>query len=157
MANASLVTPEPGKRFMRKLTHELVQSLPADGRDRIIFDAGTEGFGIRVTAAGRKIFIAQARMGGRILRSAVGTFPEMTVRRAREEALAVRAAIRRGEDPRAERAARIKAIEAGAITVSAFTDRWLVEYVRPKLKRRTIADYERLLEQKIKPALGHLL
>jgi integrase len=142
---------------MPKLTQELVESLPADGRDRIIFDAGTEGFGIRVTATGRKIFIAQARSAGKVRRTSVGTFPEMTVKRARQEALPVRAAMRRDEDPRAERAARIKAIEAGTVTVSAFADRWLAEYVRLKLKRRTIADYERLLEQKIKPALGHLL
>lgn len=50
-----------------------------------------------------------------------------------------------------------KASENGATTVTAFSERWLAEHVRPKRKPRTISDYERLLEQKILPALGHLL
>jgi len=140
---------------MRKLTEDMVEALPVDGRDRITFDAG--GFGLRVTRAGRKIFIAQARMGGRVCRISVGTFPEMTVRKARTDALAAVAAMKNGEDPRAARAVRAKAIEAGETTVSAFAERWLAEYVRPKLKPRTVADYERLIEQKIGPAFGHLL
>jgi integrase len=45
---------------------------------------------------------------------------------------------------------------AGDTTIAGFADRWLAEYVRPKLKPRTVADYERLLEQRIKPVLGHL-
>src|SRR6185295_1519535 len=67
------------------------------------------------------------------------------------------ATMRNGEDPKAARATRAKEIEAGAITVTAFAERWLAEYVRPKLKPRTVADYERLVEQKIGPALGHLI
>jgi integrase len=42
-------------------------------------------------------------------------------------------------------------------TLGAFAERWLDEYVRPKLKPRTASDYEKLVEQKIKPALGHLI
>jgi Arm DNA-binding domain/Phage integrase, N-terminal SAM-like domain len=157
MGNGSLVTQPPGKRIMQKLTEDFVRALPVDGRDRIIFDAGNVGFGIRVTAAGSKIFVAQSRIAGRKRRVAVGLFPEKTVKDAREEALRTVAAMRRGEDPRAARAARAKAIETGQLTVAAFADRWLSEYVRLKLKPRTVADYERLLEQKIKPALGHLM
>lgn len=140
---------------MRRLTEELVEALPVDGRDRITFDGG--GFGLRVTRTGRKIFIAQARMRGRVCRISVGTFPEMTVRNARTDALAAVAAMKNGEDPRAARAVRAKAIEAGATLVSVFAERWLAEYVRPKLKPRTVDDYERLVKQRIGPALGHLV
>ena len=35
-------------------------------------------------------------------------------------------------------------------------DKWLADYVRPKLKPRTVFDYERLLAQHILPALGQL-
>jgi hypothetical protein len=48
-----------GLGTQQKLTEDLVETLPVDGRDRITFDAG--GFGVRVTRTGRKIFIAQAR------------------------------------------------------------------------------------------------
>jgi integrase len=42
------------------------------------------------------------------------------------------------------------------MTVSELADRWLAEYVRLKLKPRTISDYERIVEQRIKPRLGAL-
>ena len=152
---------------MPKLTEELVEALPVNGRDRIIFEGA--GFGVRVTRTGRKIFIAQARVRGvhvtrtgrkvrgAVCRVSVGTFPEMKVRDARADALAATAAIRRGDDPKAARTERAKAVEAGATTVSDFGERWLADHVRLKRKPRTIEDYERLVEQKIKPALGHLL
>jgi integrase len=43
------------------------------------------------------------------------------------------------------------------MTVTAFAERWLAEVVRPKRKPRTVADYGRLLKDKILPALGHLV
>lgn len=42
------------------------------------------------------------------------------------------------------------------MTIAELADKWLVDYVRPKLKPRTVFDYERLLRQRILPALGHL-
>jgi integrase len=42
------------------------------------------------------------------------------------------------------------------MTVAELADKWLADHVRPKLKPRTVFDYERLVAQHIKPALGHL-
>src|SRR5215217_1384872 len=141
---------------MPKLTEAVVEALPVDGRDRIIFDALAPGFGVRVTPAGRKIFIAQARVRGRPRRVSVGTHPEKTVADARSEARGALEDMRAGRDPVAERAARRQALAAGDTTVSTLADRWLAEYVRPKLKPRTAADYEKLIEQRIRPNLGHV-
>jgi integrase len=140
-----------------RLTQELVADLPIDGRDRLIFDARQPGFGVRVTPAGTKIFIAQARVDGRLRRLAVGRFPATSVAEGREAARSALQDMRAGRDPKSEQAQRTRAIEAGATTVAMFSDRWLDEYVRAKLKPRTIDDYERLIEQKIIPALGHLI
>jgi integrase len=141
----------------RRLTHELVSQLPADGRDRLIFDALESGFGIRVTPAGAKIFIAHARVAGQLHRIALGRFPAMSVAAAREAGRFALREMRAGRDPQIERAAQAKAIKGGATTVAAFSERWLTDHVRPKRKPRTIHDYERLLAQKILPALGHLV
>jgi integrase len=65
--------------------------------------------------------------------------------------------LRAGKDPRLEKEARRRAVEAGQVTVQTLADRWLDEHVRPKLKPRTAADYETLVEQKIGPKLGHLI
>jgi integrase len=141
---------------MAKLTNKIVADLPADGAERTLFDSSVPGFGLRVTVKGKKIWIARARSGGRRIKVNLGTYPEKTLSAARAEAYAALRDIRDGKDPRAEKAARRRALEAGQTTVAALADRWLAEYVRPKLKDRTIADYERLVEQRIKPRLGAL-
>jgi integrase len=140
-----------------QLTQKLVDALKIDAGDQLIFDTVVPGFGMRVTPAGAKIFFAQARIDGQPRRLAVGTFPETSVADARAAARAALHEMRAGRDPKAEHAARAKALRDGATTVGAFAERWLAEYVRPKLKPRTAADYERLIEQRIKPALGHLI
>jgi len=80
----------------------------------------------------------------------------MTVAKARTLARGAVADLRAGRDPKAEREARAKAIEAGQTTVAQFADRWLEEHVTTKLNR-TAADYRSLVEKKIAPAIGHLL
>jgi hypothetical protein len=139
---------------MPKLTERFVESMEP-GRDRIVFDT-TPGFGIRVTPTGTRIFIAQARVAGRKRRVTVGYHPKLTVGQAREQALQALADMRRGNDPVVERKARIQAAAAGEMTVAELADKWLRDYVKPKLKPSTALDYERLVARRIKPALGHL-
>jgi integrase len=142
---------------MRKLTEEEVEGLEVDGRDRIIFDAGNSGFGVRVTPKGTKIFIAQARVGGRPRRVAIGRHPDIKVAKARALARDALADLRGGRDPKAEREARARAVGAGQMTVADFAERWLSEHVEAKLKPRTAFDYRILVEKKISPAIGHML
>jgi integrase len=139
---------------MPRLTEAFVGSL-GPGRDRIIFDSHP-GFGIRVTPSGSKIFVAQARVAGRKRRITIGYHPDLTVAQAREQALHALTDMRRGRDPVAEREARQRAAAAGEMTIAELCDKWLTDYVRPKLKPRTVFDYERLVAHHIKPALGHL-
>jgi len=139
-----------------RLTEASIAALPVDGRDRLIFDRLQPGFGVRVTPSGTKLYVAQARVGGRPRRVSIGTYPEKAVGDARNEARVALADMRAGKDPKLERNARAKAVEAGSTTVEVLADRWLDEYVRPKLKPRTVADYESLLDQRIRPSLGHL-
>lgn len=146
----------PGTHGPIRLTEDAITALRVDGRDRIVFDRLLAGFGVRVTPAGTKLFVVQARVGGKPRRMSIGAFPDKRLTDARSEARAALIDLKAGRDPKAEKASRTKAIEAGQTTVEAFADRWLEEYVRPKLKPRTVADYEGLLEQRIKPSFGHL-
>jgi hypothetical protein len=141
---------------VEKLTSKFVEALPIDTGERTVFDSGVPGFGIRVTANGRKIWIARARSGARRIKLNLGTFPEKSLSQARAEAHAALRDIRDGKDPRAEKAVRRAALEAGQTTVAELAERWLKEYVRIKLKPRTVEDYERLVEQRIVPRLGAL-
>lgn len=139
---------------MPKLTNELIYRIVADGVEKTVFDSATPGFGFRLTAKKKAIWIARARAGEHRVKISLGTYPEKTLSAARAEAHAALRDIRDGKDPRLEKAARKVALEAGRTTVADLADRWLTEYVRLKLKPRTISDYERIVEDRIKPRLG---
>lgn len=137
-----------------KLTDEVVSGLAADGRDRIVFDTVEAGFGVRLTPAGAKIFIAQARIGGKPRRVTVGAVTDLSVRQARAAARVILTDLKDGRDPVVEKAARARKAEATATTAADLADRWLKEHVRIRLKPRTVADYEKIVEQHIVPAIG---
>jgi integrase len=133
-----------------RLTEALVASLQPASRDQFVFDTMLANFGYRLTPAGTGIFFVGKP------RRTVGRHPEMTVSQAREAAGAAIVDIRQGRDPALEKRARERAIAAGDKTVKELADDWLRDYVRPKLKPRTVADYEVLLQKHIIPALGHI-
>lgn len=141
---------------MPKLTDAFIAALAPDGRDRIISDAAVSRFKVRVTPAGKKLFLAKVRLNGTEKKITIGEHPSVSAAEAREQALHLIADAKRGGDPIVERKKREQAAAAGETTVAQLAEKWLADYVRPKLKPRTIADYERLLAQHIKPALGHL-
>lgn len=141
---------------MQKLTEATVAALQPDGRDRVIFDSLLSGFGVRLTPAGGRIFIAQARAAGVKRRVTVGTHPEMKVAAARDAARLMLDDMRAGKNPVVERQIRREALTAGDVTISDLADRWMAEVVRPKRKPRTLDDYERIVGQRIKPELGHV-
>jgi integrase len=131
-----------------RLTEALLDSLTPSDRDQFLFDAMLATFGYRLTPAGRGIFFAGKP------RRTIGYRPPLKVTEARELAHHMLADIRQGRDPILERRARARAAAAGEMTVSQLADRWMADRVRPKLKPRTVEDYERLLAQHILPALG---
>jgi len=61
-----------------------------------------------------------------------------------------------GVDPKADRKARQRAAAAQSITIRELSERWMAEFVIPKLKPRTVADYKELLALHILPTLGNL-
>lgn len=141
---------------MPKLTREIIDKIVTDGSERTVFDSSVPGFGFRLTANGTGLWIARARNGTKRVKLTLGAYPDKSLSAARTEAHGVLQDIRDGKDPRAQKAIRQAAIAAGHTTVATLSERWLKEYVRSKLKPRTVADYERLLEQRILPRLGAL-
>jgi integrase len=138
----------------QKLTQAFVDSQVADGRDRIVFDSQLPGLGLRITLTGKKIFVAQARVGGRKRRITLGYAPDMTLSMARTEAGHTLSAMRSGLDPTAERKTRLRASVARTISLGQLAELWMADVVGPKLKPRTAFDYGQLLAKHILPALG---
>lgn len=141
---------------MERLTEAYVGALAPDGRDRFVFDARQSGFAIRITPTGTKIFTAQGYVNGRKRRVTVGYYPQVSVAQARELALQALADMQRGNDPAIERKARLTAGKAREMTVAQLAEKWLADYVEPKLKPYTRRDYHQLLVRHILPHLGSL-
>jgi hypothetical protein len=54
--------------------------------NRITYDSEVKGFGVRVTSAGAKAFILNYRQDRRERRITIGSYPDWTVKAAREHA-----------------------------------------------------------------------
>src|SRR5262249_45523347 len=117
--------------MQRQITEALINSLKPGDRDQFWFDTKLAGFGYRLTPAGTGIFFVGKP------RRTVGLRAKISVTEARERAREMLVDIRQGRDPALERRAREQALAAGSITVRELAERWMAEYVRPKLKPRT--------------------
>ncbi|MEM7443689.1 MAG: Arm DNA-binding domain-containing protein, partial [Pseudomonadota bacterium] len=71
---------------------------PSSGRIEL-WDGGLPGFGVRISAAGRKTWQVMYRIGGRKRRLSLGTFPVLPVGLARESARTLLAEVAKGKDP----------------------------------------------------------
>ena len=106
---------QDGERAIRvKLTKTRVESLsvPDDGQ-ALYWDTDTKGFGVRVSASGKRSYIAQGRVNGRTRRFTLGPHGLLTCEKARQRAMATLLDMRDGLDPRAQR----KASDAHGITL----------------------------------------
>jgi integrase len=93
-----------------KLTKSVIDDLPTPVKEVVYWDAACPGFGMKVTPAGRKVFIVLYRTGGagsRLRKYTIGTYGRVTLHQARVAAQKIFAARLEGRDLAAEkRAAR---------------------------------------------------
>ena len=83
-----------------------VDAAKARQRDNYVWDRELAGFGLKVTPAGRKVYLVQYRLGGRkgrTRRVTIGQHGELTPTAARAEAKRLLGEIAAGRDPAAER------------------------------------------------------
>ena len=137
------------------ITDKLVKGLtkPASGQ-RIIRDARSIGFGVRITSGGHIAFIFNYVMSGRERRMTIGHYPAWSVQAARDEAHRLRVQVDGGSDPLEEIATRRSAptvaeywsdyIETVLVRKSVSTQRneqsmWR-RFVLPELGRRRLPD-----------------
>ncbi|WP_446654923.1 tyrosine-type recombinase/integrase [Blastomonas sp.] len=116
-------------------------------------DRAVKGYGLRVTAHGKRVFIVAGRVHGRQLQYTIGPFGQFTEDEARSKARSVLQQMREGIDPRDTR----RSDEAMKVTLGQVC----ASYVgRPgKLKPNTASEYQRFVETvfsawKDKPIIG---
>src|SRR3981189_1699149 len=89
-----------------KLTKSVIDNLAASGKDVVYWDAAWPGFGVKVTPAGRKVFVVLYRTGGagsRLRKYTIGPYGRVTLHQARVSAQKVFAARLEGRDPAGEK------------------------------------------------------
>lgn len=135
-----------------KITKTAVDAATPQERDYELRDTLIPGFLIKITPAGRKIFmIAYVAHNGQRRKPAIGRYGEITVEQARGIAQDWLAEVRRGIDPSAE---RLTARQAPS--VKELFDRFITDYSESRNKPSTVQANKGFGKCHILPALGHL-
>lgn len=132
-----------------KITRAVLDKLPpAAGDDPgYYFDSILKGFAVRVSPKGVKAFLVQGRVGGKLIRHALGRYPNVSPEEARQRARGILSNMAAGEAPEKAR---------DKVRVGAALDEWLEQHVAHKLKPRTASDYRIIAAQVLRPELGSL-
>jgi integrase len=120
-----------------KLTASNVRTLkvPPGKTEAVFFDDDVKGFGVRVKPNGSRSYIMAWKVGGEHRRITIGSLSDTDFGKAKNEAKDIKADVRRGDDPVAERkSARLNAAQTFEILAGQFLDT-LRERYRPRAFR----------------------
>lgn len=133
-----------------KLTKRAVDAIKANGSDVVYWDRELTGFGLRVRKSGRKNYVMQTRVDGKLRWFTIGQHGPYTPEEARNEALEILSNARKGVDRRTNSRTKPKP------KMSDLGKRFLEEYVPNHCKGNTPREYGRLVKRHIDPNIGHL-
>ena len=144
---------------MPNLTKRLIDAARPKGSEYFLWCSATPGFGIRIYPTGRKVFVAQVRVGRLQRRIKVGAYGPCTVEQARENAKAIIRKASEGKDPQREKQALREALSIGALCdiylEAAHAGLVMTRFRRPK-RSTTIAIDEGRVSRHIKPLIGKI-
>jgi len=130
-------------------TKRVVDAAAPTGRDQFVWDTDVKGFGLKVTPIGRKVYLLQTRVGGRLRRYTIGTHGSpWTPDAARSEALRLLGLIHQGADPAEE-----QSVARADLTMSDLCRLYLAEGCEGK-KPSTVAIDRSRVSRHIVPLLG---
>ena len=141
-----------------RLTKTQVEGLPLpEAGHRVYWDDRLIGFGVRVSARGRRSYFVQSRLpSGRQINLTLGAHGQMTCEQARDLATQMLAKARAGIDPAGERrsARRAECDRRTAPSVMELAQRYLAEHAEPKKRPASVRADKSLLKTIILPALS---
>jgi hypothetical protein len=138
-----------------RITKRVVDAAQPTSTDIYLWDADLSGFGLKITPAGRKVYLIQYRLGGRrgrTRRVTIGHHGELPPTTARIEAKRLLGEVALGRDPASDRDKARADKSLGAVL-----DQFLTEHVKPKRKASTAPEYQRIAKLYIRPRLGRRL
>lgn len=127
------------------ISEDLVKRAAPGARTSFLRDQRQVGFGLRVTPAGAKSFIAEARVNGQMRRFTIGSAKRLTVSEARVHAKSLLAGMEQGVDPQSKkRAARQRSDTLEAMLEQYIAARGVKETTAAKYRaqmRRHLSDW----------------
>src|SRR5829696_1249514 len=123
-------------------------TLPPGKTELIIFDEALPGFGLRVRAGGKRVWIAQYRMGAKQRRITIGSVQAIDPDEARRRAKEVLAHAQLGKDPQAD---KVEARAKAALALGSVVERYLDRHAAQRLKPKTLAEVQRYLRHHWRP------
>lgn len=121
-----------------RLTDYSVKGLNApDAGNRITYDERLRGFGVRVTATGKKAFILNYRFEGRERRMTIGSYPEWTLLAARKRGEEMRRDVDLGIDPLQRQTDKIN-----APTIQDLYERYVSDHLPKKSEASMVSDLQ---------------
>ena len=137
------------RRSALRITKRTVDALTVDTKDSLFWDRDLAGFGVRVHATGRKLYVVQSRGPTGLKRVTLGHHGELATDEARKEAAVVIDRIKRGEDP-------MPGPPEPELSVADLAERFVRVHVKVNCKTGTAAKYRGHLDRHILPALGEM-
>jgi integrase len=138
-----------------KVTKRSVDALRAGPADQFLWDDELRGFGLKVTPAGRRVYLLQYRLGGRgssTRRMTIGVHGSpWTPAGARSEAERLLILVRQGKDPADEKAERKRI--ATELAFDAYSLKFLKDYGKPNWRDGTYGNAESNLRRYVTPIL----
>jgi integrase len=134
-----------------KLSAALVERADTEhGQERLeLHDELLPGFGLRVTAKGRKSWFVFYRLHGRLRRYTIGSYPAIKLSEARELAREASRKVQEGADPLDQkRATRRKPTDTVAAVAERFIELWA------KRRNKTWSVQQRILAREVLPLWG---
>ena len=130
-----------------RLTKSVIDALPTPSSELVYWDETLPGFGVKVTPAGRKVFVVLYRTAGagsRLRKYTIGPYGRVTLHVARNEAQRVLVARTEGRDPATEK--REARRRLGTDNVDDLVNAFIKQHVS---KRRSAAEITRILKREI--------
>ena len=134
-----------------RITKRSVDAIKVGGTDTVYWDGELTGFGVRVRRSGRKSYVVQTRIAGKLCWFTIGPHGPLNPNQARARALEILACAKKGIDPRdadARREAEPSMADLGR--------RFLEEYVPVHCKPSTREEYRRSVRLFVDPVIGEL-
>jgi integrase len=136
-----------------KLTKRAVDAAQVGAKDSFIWDSEVPGFGLKVTPAGKKLYVLQYRLGGRGTPTRRYTIGEhgaaYTPDQARDVAVRLRGRIKEGADPQAEK--RAKAAPGPRRQTFAETADAYLRDAAKRLRPTSYGEWSRIIERDVNP------